>query len=266
VTTTQARMYQRRRTAAQWTSENPVLADGEFGVERDTGIVKVGNGSTAWTSLAAINNVAELIADDPTEISLATVGNDTTIGLEDSIARNPWTCVVGQYYWSHDGTSSGQALTLNSIQYRPAWLPAGTMDRIGVDVSTIGTAGAIIRCGLYNDNGGVPGGLIAEATTGADTYPFDATATGVKNAVINAAIPINGIYWFAVVAQVAASSIQGGPSWNTWRTSLGTTAIGGTTTPVGELQNSVTGALPSTATPGTTSSQVRIRCHFRYSA
>ena len=42
----------RRGTAAQWTSTNPTLASGEQGFETDTGKFKIGNGSTAWTSLA----------------------------------------------------------------------------------------------------------------------------------------------------------------------------------------------------------------------
>ena len=41
----------RRGTAASWTSENPTLEAGEFGLETDTGKTKIGNGSTAWTSL-----------------------------------------------------------------------------------------------------------------------------------------------------------------------------------------------------------------------
>lgn len=41
----------RRGTAAQWTSANPTLSVGEVGVETDTLKIKVGNGSTAWTSL-----------------------------------------------------------------------------------------------------------------------------------------------------------------------------------------------------------------------
>ena len=45
------KMQQRRGTAAQWTSANPVLADGEIGVETDTLRAKIGNGSTAWASL-----------------------------------------------------------------------------------------------------------------------------------------------------------------------------------------------------------------------
>jgi hypothetical protein len=42
----------RRGTASQWTSTNPTLAAGEWGFETDTLKVKIGNGSTAWNSLA----------------------------------------------------------------------------------------------------------------------------------------------------------------------------------------------------------------------
>ena len=42
----------RRDTAANWTSANPTLANGEQGYETDTKKMKVGDGSTAWTSLA----------------------------------------------------------------------------------------------------------------------------------------------------------------------------------------------------------------------
>ena len=42
----------RRGTAAQWTATNPVLAQGEVGVELATGKWKVGDGATAWNSLA----------------------------------------------------------------------------------------------------------------------------------------------------------------------------------------------------------------------
>lgn len=41
----------RRGTAAAWTSANPTLAQGEFGVETDTYKLKLGDGTTAWTSL-----------------------------------------------------------------------------------------------------------------------------------------------------------------------------------------------------------------------
>ena len=42
----------RNDTAANWTTANPVLSQGEIGLERDTRLYKIGNGSTAWNSLA----------------------------------------------------------------------------------------------------------------------------------------------------------------------------------------------------------------------
>ena len=41
----------RRGTAAEWTSANPTLSAGELGFETDTGLLKGGNGATAWNSL-----------------------------------------------------------------------------------------------------------------------------------------------------------------------------------------------------------------------
>jgi hypothetical protein len=46
-----SRIQNRRDTAANWTSNNPTLAAGELGFESDSGLFKLGNGSTAWTSL-----------------------------------------------------------------------------------------------------------------------------------------------------------------------------------------------------------------------
>lgn len=49
----------RRDTAANWTSANPTLAQGELGVELDTSKIKVGDGSTAWTSLGYLINTTD---------------------------------------------------------------------------------------------------------------------------------------------------------------------------------------------------------------
>ena len=42
----------RRDVASAWTSSNPTLSVGEMGVETDTAKYKIGDGTTAWTSLA----------------------------------------------------------------------------------------------------------------------------------------------------------------------------------------------------------------------
>lgn len=45
------RIQLRRATANDWTSSNPTLAEGEVGIELDTNRLKIGDGTTAWTSL-----------------------------------------------------------------------------------------------------------------------------------------------------------------------------------------------------------------------
>jgi hypothetical protein len=41
----------RNDTAANWTSNDPILAVGEIGIETDTDLFKLGDGATAWTAL-----------------------------------------------------------------------------------------------------------------------------------------------------------------------------------------------------------------------
>jgi hypothetical protein len=53
------RMQQRRGTAAQWTSANPILAGGEIGFETDTGQFKIGNGSSAWSALSYFKDTTD---------------------------------------------------------------------------------------------------------------------------------------------------------------------------------------------------------------
>jgi hypothetical protein len=48
----------RRDTAAAWTAANPTLAEGEAGYETDTGLLKYGDGATAWNTLDYFPTVA----------------------------------------------------------------------------------------------------------------------------------------------------------------------------------------------------------------
>jgi len=41
----------RRGTASEWTSVDPVLAEGEMGIETDTNLFKIGNGNSIWSQL-----------------------------------------------------------------------------------------------------------------------------------------------------------------------------------------------------------------------
>ena len=52
----------KRGTASSWTSANTVLAAGEIGFESDTKKMKVGDGSTAWTSLLYTSTDGDITA------------------------------------------------------------------------------------------------------------------------------------------------------------------------------------------------------------
>ncbi len=54
----------RRDTAANWTSNNPILAQGEPGFETDTQDYKIGDGVTAWSSLSyrTLSGVVDTVA------------------------------------------------------------------------------------------------------------------------------------------------------------------------------------------------------------
>lgn len=68
----------RRGTAAQWTSANPVLAEGEMGLVTDTDRYKIGDGSTAWNALdyPASSPVVGLVTYEATpEPSAPSAGN-----------------------------------------------------------------------------------------------------------------------------------------------------------------------------------------------
>jgi hypothetical protein len=69
----------RRDTAANWTSANPTLAAGQPGYETDTGRIKIGNGSTAWTSLPYRFESGSLTDGDKGDITVASSGTSWTI-------------------------------------------------------------------------------------------------------------------------------------------------------------------------------------------
>lgn len=63
------RIQLRRDSAANWTSANPVLAQGEIGVELGTRKLKVGDGAAAWNALPYVDQTSGqsyVIGADPT--------------------------------------------------------------------------------------------------------------------------------------------------------------------------------------------------------
>lgn len=97
------RMQQRRGTAAQWTTANPILAAGEIGFETDNNKFKIGDGVNHWADLSYFSDAASISAlvdgapalmDTLNEISAA-LGDDpdfvNTIGQQISTINNSLT-------------------------------------------------------------------------------------------------------------------------------------------------------------------------------
>jgi len=83
-----SRMQQRRDTEANWTSNNPTLAAGELGLETDTGKIKIGTGSAAWTALAyaATGTVTSITAG--TGLSGGTITSSGTIAINTAVTAD----------------------------------------------------------------------------------------------------------------------------------------------------------------------------------
>jgi hypothetical protein len=71
----------RRQNAAQWTASNPILAVGELGLELDTKYFKIGDGTTAWNSLAYGG------MNSPTGVT-ATSGDSSTLYATTAFVQN----------------------------------------------------------------------------------------------------------------------------------------------------------------------------------
>ena len=83
------RMQQRRGTAAEWLSIDPVLAEGELGYETDTGEFRVGDGVSAWSELSPFKNLQDLGGNLDDYIPLTQKGNPEGVATLDVDGQVP---------------------------------------------------------------------------------------------------------------------------------------------------------------------------------
>lgn len=74
------KIQMRRDTSANWTSLNPVLASGEWGVETDTGRKKLGDGLTAWNGLSYEAEVVNSLAGGETDKAPSVAAVNAALG------------------------------------------------------------------------------------------------------------------------------------------------------------------------------------------
>ena len=110
---TNATIQIRKDTAGNWTSNNPTPAAGEWCLETDTGKVKIGDGSTAWTSLgyAAETGIVATVATKATLATYSTawinISDWTNVELTatHNLSANLSDLIV-EFFISTDGTEA----------------------------------------------------------------------------------------------------------------------------------------------------------------
>lgn len=118
----------KRGTSAQWTSQNPVLADGEPALETDTGKIKIGDGTTEWwdlsylagdggggTSAIVINNLVSTSTTDALSANQGRILNEVKAKKSTEISKtlltDSWTGAEAPY--SYSLTVAGVTTTSN---------------------------------------------------------------------------------------------------------------------------------------------------------
>jgi hypothetical protein len=138
----------KRGTAAILAANNPTIAAGEYGIETDTGRVKIGDGSTRWANLgyafSTASNLsagtlpdARLSSNVATYSGLAPVGNASTAAID--------------VYPRGEQSGQGTAITSGTL-WITFFTPAVTLTVSSITMGSTQTAGAsltLARMGLY---------------------------------------------------------------------------------------------------------------------
>jgi hypothetical protein len=107
----------RRDVAADWTAANPVLALGEPGWETDTAKLKVGDGVTAWNSLAYFTVSASVADGDKGDITVTASGATWTIDAGAvSLAKMANVATATVFYRKTAGTGVPEVQTLATLK------------------------------------------------------------------------------------------------------------------------------------------------------
>jgi hypothetical protein len=83
------RMQQRKGTAEQWTSINPILASGELGWESDTNKFKMGDGVNSWANLGYFIDQTTLNTSLGDYVEIASLGTANNAATLDGTANVP---------------------------------------------------------------------------------------------------------------------------------------------------------------------------------
>ena len=178
----------RRDTAANWTSNNPTLAAGEIGYETDTEKYKIGDGSTAWTSLGytTFGGISQQLIDAKGDLVVGTadnvagrlaVGTNGQMLVADSSATGgiAWASQESIVNWHEAVKLATSAVLPNTPSYSNgssgvgATLTTSTQVRLVVDGANATTGDRV---------------LVQDQATAAQNGIYDVTAQGASGSAV----------------------------------------------------------------------------------
>ena len=149
----------RRGTSAEWAAANPVLAQGEVGIDLTLGEMRLGDGVTAWAGLTSIGAV------DPADVDAA----------------------IAAYLLAHPAVDQ-ITLTAPLALTVPAGFPAGQVYRVVFTQDT--TGGHTVTYGGTIDGTQAPVRTEASAVTVVDLYPIGGGLWRAFSDLVEASAPV----------------------------------------------------------------------------
>ena len=184
-----SRLQNRRDTAAAWTSANPTLAAGEMGLETDTSKWKMGNGSTAWNSLAYAYSAGSAGAQGTTgtQGAIGTQGLQGVTGAQGQVGQQGVTGTQGltgtQGIQGTIGNAGGGIAGFNAQTGTTYTLVAGDVNKL-VTASNTGGITVTIPISVFSANDVIN---VQQINTGQVTFAAASGATVTSNGATPAA-------------------------------------------------------------------------------
>jgi hypothetical protein len=189
-----ARLRLRRDTAANWTAANPVLLNGEVGIETDTRRFKIGNGTLAWASLSyyidgvAARGQCSKMTDGT--IDITTQGVYVTTGLTATLdSATAYNMVLGTS--DAFGLKNDSGATKLFRVYGSIDATDGNNSTLGVKLAKNGTAIDETECRAFTGSGAQEAKLVTswmiELDDGDEVSLFIANHSGTSDLTLKRA-------------------------------------------------------------------------------
>ena len=206
----------KRGTASNWYDKNPVLKNGELGVETDTKKIKLGNGTNQWRSLAYVNVVPSDLANtigSYLEVSeKGTPGGLATLNLDGVIPDSQIPSTITRdaeiitSYNDLDDLPSLFSGSYNDLTNKPS-LFSGSYTNL--------TDKPTLFSGSYEDLSNKPTGLATETYVGTAISNLIDAAPGALNTLneIAAAINDDASYAATITTELTAKAPLNSPTF-----------------------------------------------------